>query len=86
MFGSDVIKDYYIVYFNFEENKYIVYKYLKNRKLTAKQRWRLIFNNEYSPEIISEGIAENVGQFRDIINKLGLPSKRCEINMTFKSI
>lgn len=86
MFGSDIIKDYYIVYFNFEKHKYYVYRYWRNRKLTANQRWKLIYDNEYSPEIISEGEAINIGQFEDIIEELKLPSKRCEMNMTFKCI
>lgn len=86
MYGSDIIKDYYIIYFNFEKHRYYVYKYLRNRKLTANQRWNLIYNNEYAPEIISEGEAINIDQFESIIEELKLPAKRCEMNMTFKCI
>lgn len=86
MFGSNILKDYYIVYFDFEKNKYFVYRYLRNRKLTSNQRWQLIDNNKYSAEIISEGIATNIRQFQDIIKELNLPKKRCEMNMRFKPI
>lgn len=86
MFGSDVLKDYYVVYFNFEIRKYFVYKYMRNRKLTANQRWRLIYNNnnEFNVAIISEGIAHDIGQMSDIITSLNLPGQRCEMNITFK--
>lgn len=84
MFGADVLKDYYVVYFNFEVRKYFVYRYMRNRKLTARQRWNLINNNEFEPIIISEGEAINIGQMSDIINNLNLPKQRCEMNMRFK--
>lgn len=83
MFGQDILKDYYIVYFNFKKNKYIVYKYMRNRKLTANQRWRLIENNEFEPKVIAEGLAINIEQFSEIIEQLNLPQQRCEMNMTF---
>lgn len=75
MFGQDILKDYYIVHFNFKDKKYIVYKYMRNRKLTANQRWRLIEKNEFDPKVISEGVAINIGQFGEIIEQLKLPQK-----------
>lgn len=84
MFGANVLKDYYVLFFNFEIDKYFVYKYIRNRKLTAKQRWNLIYNNEFDPVIISEGKAINIGQMNDIINELNLPKQRCEMNMHFR--
>ncbi|WP_297520468.1 hypothetical protein [uncultured Clostridium sp.] len=83
MFGSDILKDYYVIFFDFKINKYFVYKYLRNRKLTGRQRWDMIYKNEYSPKIIASGEVVSARKYEELIESLKLPSKRCERNMTF---
>lgn len=93
MFGSDIIKDYYIIHFNFTHGieKYFVYKYMRNRKLTTKQMWKVIHENEgnYNSnleleyKLISESKAIDIGQTEGIISDLKLPVKRSHRLITF---
>lgn len=88
MFGSDIIKDYYVIHFNFNDGirKYFVYKYMRNRKLTTKQMWAMVRHNEYDSKIISEGKAIDIGQFDNIVSILNLSVNRCHMIMTFNPI
>lgn len=85
MFGANIIKEYYVIYFDFTKNKYEVLKYARNRKLTANQRWKLIYNKEFEPTLISNGMATSIKEYENIIKELGLPEERCEMMMTFQS-
>jgi hypothetical protein len=88
MFRSDIIKDYYVIHFNFTDDirKYFIYKYMRNRKLTTKQMWAMVRHDEYDLKIISEGKAIDIGQFNGIVSILNLPANRCHMLMTFNPI
>ncbi len=87
MYGIDTIKDYYVIHFNFTKGveKYFVYRYMRNRKLSTEQMWLLAENKQYNPELISEGEAIDIGEEQKIINRFNLPAKRCTRLITFNT-
>lgn len=86
MFGKGVMKDYYIVFFDWYKSvdKYYVIKYQADRTKTVRQMWNLIYGHEYN--VISEGKAINIGQYPDIIKNLDIEKKRCHMLMRFDTI
>ena len=77
------IKNYTLVHLSFKDGKFEIYDYKKDRRLTAKQAWKFIYDNE--PTI--SGVLSNhatIDDYSKIIETYKLDEKHCDRYMTFR--
>ena len=79
------IKEYALIHLDFRTNAYKVFKYKKDRRLTANQAWKVI-RNDKSDSIGQLDHRATINTYDEIVEKLGFNPKYCDRYVTFKGM